>query len=161
MPEPLAIRLVEPLTTAEFGRYYDLRWRLLRAPWGQPRGSERDPLDDGSTHLMAVDKTGTAAGVGRLHFNSISEAQIRYMGVVPRYRRRGIGSLILEVLEERALSLGAGTVVLDARETALGFYRRHGYSVTGPGHMLFDRIAHVQMAKEIRQRGGCPVNTPA
>ena len=69
------------------------------------------------------------------------------MGVATQCRRSGIGTLILCALEEKALGLGAVRIVLDARETVLGFYRKHGYVATGPGPMLFNRIAHVTMEK--------------
>jgi len=148
------LRIVEPATPAQFRDYYDLRWKILRAPWNQPRGSERDALDDGATHLMLLDAgcPGPVA-VGRLHFNSIREAQIRYMAVATARQRRGYGSALLAELEHRALRLGAARILLDARESALGFYRRHGYTVTGAGHTLFDRIAHVKMCKVLRTDG--------
>jgi GNAT superfamily N-acetyltransferase len=98
---------------------------------------------------MAVDQAHGVLGVGRLHFSTIGEARIRYMGVATDYRRKGIGTLILFALEEKANKLGATRIVLDAREVALGFYRKHGYVATGPGPMLFNRIAHVRMEKRI------------
>jgi GNAT superfamily N-acetyltransferase len=100
---------------------------------------------------MAVDYANCVLGVGRLHFSTIGEARIRYMGIATEYRRKGIGTLILFALEEKALSLGATRIVLDAREVALGFYRKHGYVATGPGPMLFNRIAHVRMEKRINR----------
>jgi ribosomal protein S18 acetylase RimI-like enzyme len=145
------IKLIEPTTPAEFRQYYDLRWRTLRAPWNQPRGSETDSLDAISTHLMAVNSRHCVLGVGRLHFATIGEARIRYMGVATDYRRRGIGTMILRGLEQKAISLGAARVVLDAREAALGFYRKYGYIATGPGPMLFKRIAHVRMEKQLHR----------
>lgn len=98
---------------------------------------------------MAVDPAHRVLGVGRLHFSTIGEARIRYMGVATEYRRQGIGTRILNALEEKALALGAARIVLNARETALGFYRKHGYVATGAGPMLFDRIAHIKMEKRI------------
>ncbi len=141
------MQIIEPSSAADYRDYYDLRWRILRAPWNQPRGSEQDPLDNSSTHLMLINSAGEALGVGRLHFNTIREAQIRYMAVAVGHQRSGLGSRLLETLEHRARSLGAAVIVLDARETALGFYRKHGYSVLGSGHMLFNSIAHVRMDK--------------
>jgi ribosomal protein S18 acetylase RimI-like enzyme len=141
--------LIEPASPAELDRYYQLRWKILRAPWNQPPGSERDPLDENSTHIMAVNRARELLGVGRLHFNSISEGQVRYMAVAVDYQRSGIGSLILENLEHRAHQLGATRIVLDARENAIGFYRKRGYRPTGPGPMLFRQVAHVCMAKRI------------
>ena len=101
---------------------------------------------------MVVDHAHCVLGVGRLHFSTIGEARIRYMGVATEYRRRGIGTRILFALEEKAIDLGATRVVLDAREVALGFYRKHGYVATGPGPMLFNSIAHVRMEKRISRR---------
>jgi predicted GNAT family N-acyltransferase len=141
------MQLIEPASAAEFKQYYDLRWKILRAPWNQPRGSERDALDATSIHIMVIDANNTALGVGRLHFNSISEAQIRFMAVDVGHQRRSIGTLILKTLENRGTELGATRIVLDARETALGFYCKQGYATSGPGHMLFDSIAHVKMSK--------------
>ena len=143
------MQITSPASKAEFAVYFELRWRLLRAPWNQPRGSEQDDREADSIHIMAMTKNAAVAGVGRLHFNNISEAQIRYMAVSTGHQRQGIGSRILTVLEERARQLGASVIVLDARETALGFYTRHGYTPTGPGVMLFNRIAHVRMEKQL------------
>jgi len=141
------MRIIEPASPDQFGDYYELRWKVLREPWGQPRGSERDALDVSATHLMLLDEGGAPAGVGRLHFNSIREAQLRYMAIATGRQRRGYGSALLAALEARALQLGAARIVLDARETALRFYRKHGYTATGAGHVLFNRIAHVRMCK--------------
>jgi predicted GNAT family N-acyltransferase len=147
------VQVCEPSTAEDFRRYYDLRWKILRAPWDQPRGSERDALDDSSTHLMLVGPGGRLHGVGRLHFNSIREAQIRYMAIDIPDQRKGLGSRLLEALEHRARALGAATIVLDARESALGFYRKHGYIASGTGHVLFNRIAHLHMSKPLCRTG--------
>jgi predicted GNAT family N-acyltransferase len=143
------MRIVEPSTPEDFRHYYRLRWKILRAPWGRPRGSERDALDETALHLMAIDDDQSVAGVGRLHFNTIQEAQIRYMAVTVDVQRKGIGSLLLAALEQQAVALGARRIILDARETALGFYCRHGYTPTGPGRVLYDSIAHVKMNKSL------------
>ena len=143
------MQITSPSSGAAFAAYYELRWKLLRFPWNQPRGSEQDDRERDGIHLMAVSKEATVVGVGRLHFNSISEAQIRYMGVLPGCQRQGIGTRILAALEDRARQLGASVIRLNARETALGFYLKHGYSPCGAGEMLFNRIAHVRMKKDL------------
>jgi ribosomal protein S18 acetylase RimI-like enzyme len=75
------------------------------------------------------------------------------MAIATKRQRMGLGSALLAALEARALQLGAARIVLNARETALRFYRRHGYMATGAGHMLFNRIAHVKMCKNIANGG--------
>ena len=98
---------------------------------------------------MIVDQDRTVTGVGRLHFNSIRDAQIRYMAIATDRQRQGHGSRLLAALETRARELGAARVVLDARESALRFYLIHGYRTVEPGQMLFNSIAHVKMEKTL------------
>jgi predicted GNAT family N-acyltransferase len=141
------MKIIEPSTADELKRYYELRWKILRAPWNQPRGSEQDELEHSSRHIMVVDSNRAAIAVGRLHFNSIREAQIRYMAVAVEQQRKGVGTRLIAALEQRAVELGAACVVIDARESALRFYRKQGYEPQGPGHTLFNSIAHVKMRK--------------
>ncbi|NNE38304.1 MAG: GNAT family N-acetyltransferase, partial [Gammaproteobacteria bacterium] len=68
-----------PITSQDFDQYYDLRWRILRAPWDQPRGSEKDKHEESAHHVCIKSDTGNVIGVGRLHIASPGIAQIRYM----------------------------------------------------------------------------------
>ena len=141
------MKITEPATPGDFKRYYKLRWKILRAPWKQARGSERAADDADSTHLMVLDDDNELLGVGRLHFNGIREAQIRFMAIDIPHQRKGIGTRLLQALEDRAVVHGASCITLDARESALGFYRKRGYSPQGPGQTLFNSVAHVRMVK--------------
>ena len=61
------------------------------------------------------------------------EYYIAHLAVLPEYRSRGIGSLLLAWAEEQAKSLGRDTVSLVVEighERARAFYERHGYQVT-------------------------------
>ena len=57
--------LQSPRSPCEWDAYFDLRWRILRQPWGQPRGSERDSEDDSAFHLLLMDAAGKALACGR------------------------------------------------------------------------------------------------
>lgn len=135
-------------TPDELEQYYGLRWCILRAPWKQPRGSEKDDIEDSCVHIMAREND-AVIGVGRLQFNPGSEAQIRYMAVSPEHERRGVGKRIIHALEQEAIEKGAGYIFLHARERAVGFYERLGYRVTGKSYLLFDEIQHYTMRKDI------------
>lgn len=124
-----------------------MRWRLLRAPWGQPRGSERDTLDSSATHLMVCNRQGTLLAVGRLQRNDAGTGQLRYMAVETAFQRSGIGSMLLDALEREARTQGLSTLLLDAREHAVPFYVQRGYRVIGPSHILFGSIQHYRMEK--------------
>jgi N-acetylglutamate synthase-like GNAT family acetyltransferase len=142
------LSIKEPATSADWDSYFDLRWRILREPWNQPRGSEQDALEGKSFHFMIQDAGATLA-VGRLHLISPEEAQVRYMAVDPAHQGSGLGRKILQGLENRAWSQGAKRIVLNSRANAVGFYARQGYEPIGPGETLFGEIQHTKMCKDL------------
>ncbi len=147
-PGPENLTLRPPATTAEWDAYYDLRWRVLREPWQQPRGSERDDLETTAFHAVAWVDTTTPVGIGRLHRVNETTGQVRFMAVHPDWQRRGIASLVLRALETEAQKLALSVVRLDARDTAVPFYERQGYRVTGELPSKWD-IPHRRMEKRL------------
>ena len=142
----MAIEVREPKTPEELDLYYDLRWRVLREQWTKARDSGRDEYD--AFHLTAWDGP-KLVGTGRLHFNTPGEAQVRCMAVEDAYRSTGVGGLILQALEQRAREQGAKFIMLNAREGAVPFYRKHGYQLMDQSNTLFDLIPHWRMRKDL------------
>ncbi|MDP3881726.1 MAG: GNAT family N-acetyltransferase [Nanoarchaeota archaeon] len=142
------MKIRPPSTMHEYAEYYEKRWALLRKPWSEPRGSEKDNLEQESYHVIAIEESNIIGG-GRIHFNSASEAQVRYMFVLPEHQGRGIGKEILSALESYALSQKAKVIKLNSRENAIPFYERQGYQVSGESPKLFGIIAHKRMQKSI------------
>ncbi len=143
------MRVSQPRTKQDFAAYYQLRWEVLRAPWRQPVGSERDDLEDAAYHLVAQSEAGELLGVARLHWNSSEQAQIRYMAVREASRNQGVGKLLLDALEQEARRRGAREIILHARESVTGFYRANGYELVSPSHILFGEIQHYFMKKNL------------
>jgi len=142
------MRVCEPKTEEEFEKYYDLRWRILRKPWNQPRGSEKDDLEKDSIHIMVLEGS-EVIGVGRGHFNSKDEAQIRFMAVEDNQQKKGVGKAIVSELEKRLREKKAKYIVLNARESAADFYKKQGYRIVEKGHTLFVSIPHFKMRKDL------------
>lgn len=138
----------EPRTSEEWRAYYNLRWQVLRAPWQQPRGSEKDELDDEALHHMIIDDQQVIA-VGRVHFIDAHTAQIRYMAVDPEYEKRGYGKQLLLSLEKSVKENNIHEIILHARESVTGFYEKQGYIIIKPSHTLFKKIKHYLMVKKI------------
>jgi predicted GNAT family N-acyltransferase len=143
------LKIIQPKTENDFKSYYQLRWDLLRAPWNQLKGSETDDIEDQCFHLMAVDDDSEVIAVARLQFNSETEAQIRYMAVIESYQRQGIGRRLIETMEKHASASACKKIVLDAREPAVGFYQRLGYSISEKSYLLFEQIQHFRMSKAL------------
>jgi predicted GNAT family N-acyltransferase len=140
-----------PETAQEFMLYYDLRYRILRKPWSKPKGSEKDSTDGVALHLMALDGDRVVA-VGRLHSNNDDEGQIQYMAVDDDYKDKGIGSRILKALEREAVKRRAKSIVIDARQNTVKFYKNHGYKVVCPSQTLFGEVANLRMKKKLKRR---------
>ena len=144
----MQLTIKHPETEQEFNDYYNLRWRILRAPWGKPEGSEKDTIETECIHIMVcIDEK--ILGVGRLQFNSENEAQIRYMAVEKEHEGKGIGTQVVNALEEKARAHNIKTIKLEARETAVGFYKKQGYELQEKTCLLFNSIQHYRMQKNI------------
>ena len=147
----MKLEIREPQTELEFKQYYQLRWEILRKPWNQPKGSEKDDKEADSIHL-AVFFDDKLVGCGRGHFNTSNQAQIRYMAVDESFRQHGIGTRILKELEKRLIKKGAKEIILKAREKAVPLYKRQGYEVFDEGEIMFGEIMHYWMRKKIESK---------
>ena len=138
-----------PQTEEEFERYRDLRWRILRAPWNQPRITEQDDAGTQDFPIMVCEVDGIPIGVGRAHFSSKNEAQIRSISVEPAWEGKGIGSIVLKELEKIVIAKGARRIIIHSRSSAVEFYKKHGYQVVEHSYTLFGVIHHFLMEKII------------
>jgi GNAT superfamily N-acetyltransferase len=135
-----------PNSPEEWDSYFNLRYEVLRAPWNQPRGSERNEGDASAEHFAFFENE-QIIGVGRLDFTENLGSQIRFMAVDDRYQGKGIGRLLMEHMEEIAQNKGCKETILHAREIALPFYEKLGYRSIEKSHLLFGEIQHYLMNK--------------
>ena len=142
-------RLLIPASESEIEAYYKIRFEVLRKPWGQDINTTRDEWEDNSLHVLMIDDAENAIATGRLQFNSDSEGQIRSMAVVESHRGKGLGSIVLKFLEEKAKEKKLTMIVLDARDLAVKFYEKNGYKVEGNSYTLFEVIPHFRMSKDL------------
>jgi len=140
------IEIRSPKTEAEWKKYDDFRWEILRKPLNIPHIPLKDDLEDSSYHFMAITSLNEIVACGRLHMNNDEEAQIRYMGVSENRRRKGLGKLIVKRLENKAELLGAKSIILNARDVALDFYKSLGYLEIEP-YLSDTSIPHTKMKK--------------
>ena len=144
----LKIDLREPSSPEDFEKYFELRWRILRKPWGEPRGSEQDEQENNAYHIMATEDN-KVIGVARLQFPEQTSAQLRYMAVDDKYQGKGVGRAIIEHMEKCAKKNSAEELFFNARDNALGFYEKLGYRFIAKTYLLFDTIQHYKMSKKL------------
>ncbi len=143
------ITIRSPKTKAEWESYYELRYKILREPWGQPKGSEILADEEMAIHAIAINESQEILAVGRLQVNSPIQAQIRCMAVATKAQGLGVGKKIMAYLEEKAKSLGKKEIILDARENAVPFYKAIGYAIFAESYLLFNEIQHWKMQKNL------------
>jgi ribosomal protein S18 acetylase RimI-like enzyme len=142
----LTIRI--PNTSTEWEQYYDLRFTVLREPWGQLKGSEILKDEDQADHAIVVDsETDKIVGVARMQMNSSIQGQVRCVAVSPEMQGKGVGKLLMTYLENIAQQKGFTEIVLDARENAVKFYQSIGYEIQEESYLLFGEIQHWKMRK--------------
>ncbi|WP_194757374.1 bifunctional GNAT family N-acetyltransferase/hotdog fold thioesterase [Aliidiomarina indica] len=142
-------QIVAPKTEQEFADYYDLRYQVLRKPFERPRGSEKDEYDIVAEHRMLIDDEKNLLGIGRLHFNSRDEAQVRFMVVKPKVQGEGHGVRLLHALEVLARESGAKRVIIRSRDATLGFYLKCGYEIHQEGNTVDNPMAEHLLVKKL------------
>ena len=98
---------------------------------------------------MVCEVDGIPIGVGRAHFISEDEAQIRSISVEEDWAGKGIGSMILKELEKIVIEKGAKRIIIHSRSNAVEFYKKNGYQVVEQSYTLFEQINHALMEKKI------------
>lgn len=141
-------QVTTPTTEEDWQKYYQLRWEILRKPWQQAPGSEKDEFEEKAIHRM-INNGSEIIAIGRLHFTDNQTAQIRYMAVKPAYQNKHLGSQILKSLEQAAINTNAQSLLLHARENAVAFYENHGYKIEKASHLLYGDIQHFLMKKKL------------
>jgi GNAT superfamily N-acetyltransferase len=94
---------------------------------------------DPSTRLVVAELDGDVAGFGVLHVQNLVErdepgCEVAGLVVGERFRRRGVGELLMQALEDEARARGGKTVVLNTahrRSDAHAFYEALGYEHSG------------------------------
>ena len=135
-------------TEITINQIIELRYDVLRKPWGQPIETATDDQETSSVNAF-IEDDGKIIACGRIQNNGNGIGQIRYMAVNANYQGKGLGKLILQKLEEEAKSIQIKGIELQARENAVHFYQSQGYLIIEKTFKLWDIIQHYLMTKTI------------
>lgn len=115
----------------------DLEW-ILRAedeaftnPWH--RSTYLGQLGFERAVFLAVESDGEPAGYS-LSWTVVDEMHLLKIAVLAPFRRRGVGSFLIEAAEKAAVASGVRSSYLEVRASnadAQAFYVRHGYAIVG------------------------------
>ncbi|MFT6269047.1 MAG: thioesterase domain-containing protein [Alphaproteobacteria bacterium] len=138
-----------PVTDDELSSYFHFRWKWLREQWGYPEGSEKDEYETVSEHRVVKTGSGQIVACGRVHLNTSEEAQIRHIAVEKTYRRKGVGQIILDALEQVSRDLGAARAITNSRENSIAFFSSRGFTVLDDAPSELGKLKRKQMVKNL------------
>ena len=125
----------------------ELRFQMLRKPLGLTFSKE-DLEAEKKDILIGFFDDGSLEGCCILTKTDEKTVQLRQMAVLSGLQGKGIGRVLMSFAENLSRDRGYKRLTMHARETALGFYEKLGYSVIGP-EFLEVTIPHYEMEKEL------------
>ena len=131
-----------------------LRLEVLRAGMAN-QTVEFDGDDEVTTvHLGAFDQDGNNVGVSTWMKRTFSPEpnltglQLRGMATAVHLQSQGIGGLLLDAGLKHAQENGFDAIWANARDAALNFYNRHGYTTVGEGFIeTVTQLPHHKVVK--------------
>lgn len=143
--QELGIRLVEHGSAA----YRDTVWLrdcVLRRPLGL-RFSDEELAREHGSHHVACYRGDRLVGCLVLRPRPDGDLQMRQVAVLPELQGQGIGTALVRFSEDLAHQRGFRRLILHARETAVAFYEKLGYSRMGD---RFEEVSIPHWAMEKR-----------
>jgi len=141
------IKVYQVITEKELNDCFNIRLEVFVKEQGVPSEEELDDLDQISFHAIAY-KDNYPIATGRLIPDGNINGTIGRMAVRQKYRRFGVGGMVLDFLEQIALNEGIQQITLNAQEYVKKFYDNHGYKEEGDV-FIEAGIPHVTMVKTI------------
>ena len=134
--------------TAEYQQMIELRNDILRKPLGlsfDPAELSREKDDT----LIATFEEEKMLGCCLLTKVDNQCVRLRQMAVQNNLQGKGIGATMMNYAENVARDAGFNKIIMHARKTAVGFYEKLGYKVSGSE---FEEITipHIIMEKKLR-----------
>ena len=122
---------IEETGSIGWKKMVELRDQVLRAPLGLAFSDEQLAAETGQIHLALWLEDMLVGTLLLLPPDADKQARLRQMAIQPALERRGLGTLLVRHGEGELRRLGATSIRLAARESAVGFYARLGYAIEG------------------------------
>jgi ribosomal protein S18 acetylase RimI-like enzyme len=98
-------------------------------------------LNNPKNHIIIVKNSEIK---GFCYFKEFYEGiYIEEIHVKKKYRNQGIGSKMLEFLENLAKSLNKIKLIVDAHPNAISFYLKHGFTITERKYGIYTRLEKI------------------
>ena len=134
-------------TEKEYEDAIKIRRRVFVEEQDVPLHLELDEYDGKAVHFIAYDED-TPFGAGRIRVIEPNKGKVERVCILPSYRGKKLGNLMMQCMEDYAISSGITQLKLNAQSKAIPFYEKRNYIITSP-EFLEAGIPHRAMEKEI------------
>ncbi len=128
LPELKILRATE--TWQQAGAYY-VRIQAMAKKHHIPLRQEFDGHDGPDTKYIVVTDHDFPVATARLYPAGRDAMMIGRVVVLPEYRHRGIGTMVIDACERWAAEMRCSKTVVDSRDNKTEFYEQLGYEVCG------------------------------
>lgn len=143
-----AIRATE--TWQQAGAYY-VRIQAMAKEYGITLREEFDAHDTPDTKYIVVLDEEFPVATCRMYEIDAESVMLGRVVVLPEYRNRGLGSLVIKEAEIWSSELGYKKSVLESRDIAVGFYEKLGYTADFNRMIKGDTFTCIHMEKLLTQ----------
>ena len=134
-----------------------LRDKILRQPLKMSLFDEDLSQDKNDIHFCAFYNKQL---VGSILLSPLpnGELKMRQVAIYFEFQSMKIGSKMVAIIEQYAQNAGYATIVLNARKTAIEFYKKNGYSISSeeffevgiPHYKMYKNIIRTKQNQDIR-----------
>ena len=142
----MALKIIDH-GSKEYEQMVKLRIDILRKPLGLSF-TEEELEQEKNEILIAAFEEDKMLGCCMIVKNDDKNCRLRQMAVLNTNQGKGIGRALMMFAENIARDQGFKKLNMHARKTALGFYERLGYKVTGE-EFAEVTIPHFEMEKSL------------
>lgn len=142
----MALKIIDH-GSPEYQQMVDLRFALLRKPLGLSFTPE-DLSAEKNDILIGVYEDDKLGGCCILTETDSKTVRLRQMAVSAGLQGKGIGRALMSFAENLARDRGYRRLTMHARKTAIGFYEKNGYRISG-NEFEEVTIPHFEMEKEL------------
>ncbi len=133
--------------TTEYKQMIDLRYEILRKPLHLSFGNE-ELAQEKEDILIGAFEEEKMLGCCMLTKIDKQSVRLRQMAVQNNLQGKGIGASMMNFAENVARDAGYKKLIMHARKSAVGFYEKFGYRISG-NEFIEVSIPHMVMEKKL------------
>ncbi|RME61355.1 MAG: GNAT family N-acetyltransferase [Candidatus Dadabacteria bacterium] len=141
----------ESIKASCFPIYKNLVKEEILKKWANKTEKDVEKLVGNSKTFAAISKQGEIVGFASYITHQKEkgiEGEIKCLYVAPKAFRKGVGSFLLENIEQKIVEEGAEKIFLYSSINAINFYRKANYKITREKLLLFNEIISWKMLKK-------------